>query len=142
MRRHFGVFKLVLSFIIPYFILYALYIQLNGDASVGGGFQSGVIFASVVVAFDLINLSKKTYKIFSKKNLIICGVLGVLIYTFTGLISFIFNDNYLNYSSIARILGIKDPIWGQYLGIFFIESGVGLTVSSIMSLIFFLLKED
>jgi multicomponent Na+:H+ antiporter subunit B len=142
MLKYFSVLKTVVSFIIPYLILYAIYIQLNGEVSPGGGFQAGVIFASGIIAFDLLNGSKKTCEFFSEKALIICGIFGVLIYASTGLVSFLFNDNYLNYNSIAKTTWINNPLTGQHIGIFFIEIGVGLTVSSIMCLIYLVLKED
>lgn len=142
MLKYFSVLKTVVSFIIPYLILYAIYIQLNGEVSPGGGFQAGVIFASGIIAFDLLNGSKKTCEIFSEKALIICGIFGVLIYASTGLVSFLFNDNYLNYNSIAKTPWVNHPLTGQHIGIFFIEIGVGLTVSSIMCLIYLVLKED
>jgi multicomponent Na+:H+ antiporter subunit B len=125
--KYFSVLKIVISFIIPYLILYAIYIQLNVEVSPGGGFQAGVIFASGIIAFDLINGTKITYEFFSEKALIICGIFGVLIYASTGL---------------AKIPWINNPLTSQHLGIFFIEIGVGLTVSSIMCLIYLVLKED
>ena len=142
MLKYFSVLKTVVSFIIPYLILYAIYIQLNGEVSPGGGFQAGVIFASGIIAFDLINGTKKTCEFFSEKALIICGIFGVLIYASTGLVSFLFDDNYLNYNSIAKTPWVNHPLTGQHIGIFFIEIGVGLTVSSIMCLIYLVLKED
>ena len=142
MLKYFSVLKIVISFIIPYLVLYAIYIQLNGEISPGGGFQAGVIFATGIIAFDLINGSKRTHQFFSEKALTICGVLGVLIYAATGLISFLFDDNYLDYNSIAKNPLIKDPLIGQHVGIFSIEIGVGLTVASIMCLIYLVLKED
>ena len=142
MLKYFSGLKTVVSFIIPYLILYAIYIQLNGEVSPGGGFQAGVIFASGIIAFDLLNGSKKTHEFFSEKALIICGIFGVLIYASTGLVSFLFDDNYLNYNSIAKTPWVNHPLTGQHIGIFFIEIGVGLTVSSIMCLIYLVLKED
>jgi multicomponent Na+:H+ antiporter subunit B len=142
MLKYFSVLKTVVSFIIPYLILYAIYIQLNGEVSPGGGFQAGVIFASGIIAFDLLNGSKKTCEFFSEKALIICGIFGVLIYASTGLVSFLFDDNYLNYNSIAKTPWVNHHLTGQHIGIFFIEIGVGLTVSSIMCLIYLVLKED
>ena len=142
MLKYFSVLKIVFSFIIPYLILYAIYIQLNGEVSPGGGFQAGVIFASGIIAFDLINGTKKTCEFFSQKALIIYGIFGVLIYASTGLVSFLFDDNYLNFNSIAKTPWVNHPLTGQHIGIFFIEIGVGLTVSSIMCLIYLVLKED
>lgn len=138
MLKNFLAIKTVISFIIVYIILYAIYIQLNGEYSPGGGFQAGVIFATALIAFDLISgKNHKLYSHLSTDNLIICSTLGVLIYAVTGLISLLFNDNYLNYNSIA-----SNNIKGQHLGIFFIEIGVGLTVASTMYLIYSLLRKS
>ncbi len=136
MLKEFKIIKTIIIFIIPYIILYAIYIQLNGEVSPGGGFQAGVIFATGIIAYDLIFGSKQLQKNFSSDTLIICGILGVALYAGTGVISLIFNDNYLNYNSISH-----HNITGQHIGIFFIELGVGMTVSSIMCLIYSLLKE-
>lgn len=135
MLKSFVILKTVISFIIPYIILYAIYIQLNGEASPGGGFQAGVIFASGIIGFDLIGGEERFGGV---KSLIICGVLGVLLYASTGLISFFTDDNYLNYDSIFA----GNPLMGQHIGIFAIELGVGLTVASIMCLIYLSLREE
>ena len=49
MLKEFIVIKFILSFIILYITLYAIYIQLNGEISPGGGFQAGVIFATGII---------------------------------------------------------------------------------------------
>ena len=54
MLKNFIVIKLILSFIIPYITLYAIYIQLNGEVSPGGGFQAGVIFATAIIGYELV----------------------------------------------------------------------------------------
>lgn len=137
MLKEFKIIKTIIPFIIPYIILYAIYIQLNGEVSPGGGFQAGVIFATGLIAYDLVFGKYMLQKHFSINGLIICGISGVIIYAGTGLISLIFNDNYLNYSSIS-----SHDITGQHIGIFAIEIGVGLTVASIMCLIYSLIRED
>lgn len=138
MLKNFVILKNILGFIIAYIILYAVYIQLNGEDSPGGGFQAGVILATAFIAFDFISESKhKLRKYLSADNLLICSVLGVMIYAGTGLISFFSDDNYLNYNSIS-----SNRITGQHLGIFMIEIGVGLTVASTMYLIYSLLRKN
>jgi multicomponent Na+:H+ antiporter subunit B len=137
MLKDFIVIKLVLSFIIPYITLYAIYIQLNGEVSPGGGFQAGVIFATAIIGYELVFGKEQFLKFISIKTLVICSTLGVFLYASTGIISLIFNDNYLNYNSLG-----SSKITGQHLGIFLIELGVGLTVSSVMCLIYSLLRED
>lgn len=137
MLREFNIIKIVLPFIVPYIILYAIYIQLNGEVSPGGGFQAGVIFATGVIAYDLVFGQEALKRRLSIKGLTICGILGVFIYAGTGAISLIRGDEFLNYSAL-----LKNDIAGQHLGIFLIELGVGLTVSSIMCLIYTLLREE
>jgi multicomponent Na+:H+ antiporter subunit B len=137
MLKNFIVIKVILSFIIPYIILYAIYIQLNGEISPGGGFQAGVIFATAIIGYELIFGKKNFLGLISIKSLLICSTMGVSLYAGTGVISLILDDNYLNYNSLQ-----SNSIDGQHLGIFLIEIGVGLTVSSVMCLIYTLLRED
>lgn len=134
--KDFLIIRTLTLFILPYIFLYSLYIQINGEISPGGGFQAGVIFAAAIIGFDLINGRLQTLQHLSINLLMIASVLGVLIYAGTGIISFIFDDNYLNYYSLAT-----DKHLGQTIGIFSIEIGVGLTVAAVMCLIYFLLQE-
>ena len=39
---------------IPYILLFALYVQFHGDFGPGGGFQAGVIFAAGFILYGLI----------------------------------------------------------------------------------------
>lgn len=137
MIRHFSILKTVIPFIIPYILLYSLYIQINGEVSPGGGFQAGVIFASGIIAFDLIIGYKKMHKLLCEKSLIIISVMGVLIYLSVGCISLIFADNFLNYNNFAT-----HHIKGQHLGIFAVEIGIGITVAAVMCIIYINIGED
>ena len=40
------VLRVVAKLLIPYLLLFALYVQFHGDYGPGGGFQAGVIFAA------------------------------------------------------------------------------------------------
>ena len=42
---NFPIIRVVTKLIIPYILLFALYVQFHGDFGPGGGFQAGVIFA-------------------------------------------------------------------------------------------------
>ncbi|HJD59394.1 MAG TPA: hypothetical protein LFW20_01770 [Rickettsia endosymbiont of Omalisus fontisbellaquei] len=128
--KAYPIIKYITSFIIPYIILYSIYIQLNGESSPGGGFQAGVIFASSLIAYDLIY--GKQY--FQTNILISVAVLGVSIYAIVGTISLFFNDNYLNYYSLTSF--INDKLLAQHISIVIVEIGIGLTVAAIMYLIY------
>ncbi|MFK8039739.1 MAG: Na(+)/H(+) antiporter subunit B [Rickettsiaceae bacterium] len=134
--QNFIIVRSIALFITPYIILYAIYIQLYGEVSAGGGFQAGVIFASCLIAIDLIH-AELLKKYFSTSVLIITATIGISIYFVTGIISLIFNDNYLNYASLS-----SDSIVGQHRGIFTVELGIGLTVASVMHLIYSQLNNE
>lgn len=137
MIKNFVILKTLIPFIIPYILLYSLYIQINGEVSPGGGFQAGVIFASGIIAFDLIIGYKKIHKLLCEKSLIIISIMGVLIYLSIGCISLIFNDNFLNYNNLAM-----DNITGQHIGIFVVELGIGMTVAAVMCIIYINIGDD
>jgi multicomponent Na+:H+ antiporter subunit B len=60
------------------------------------------------------------------------GSIGVLLYGGVGLATMALGGNFLDYSVLMH-----DPLHGQHLGIVLIELGIGITVFSIMVLIFF-----
>ncbi len=135
MLKDFVIIKRITLFILPYIFLYGLCVQINGDVSPGGGFQSGAIFASMIIGFDLVHGQFKLKQYFFTNLLVGIATIGVLIYTLTGMISILFGDNYLNYSSFAN-----NKLLAQHVGIFIIELGVGICVASVMCLIYFVMS--
>lgn len=136
MFNHFKITKNFLAFIVPYIILYSIYIQLNGKISPGGGFQAGVLFASGAIAIELLFGINNYNRNFKVNILLGIAAFGVIIYAFTGIICILLGGNYLDYNAIG-----KDDFIGQFIGIFLIETGVGITVASIMCLLFSVLRE-
>ena len=114
-------------------MLFAFYVQFHGDYSPGGGFQAGVIMAVGIIlygiVFDMEHAKKVLPPWFVHKML----AFGVLLYTFTGVISFFRGQNFLDYSA----LNLHSPTHGQHYGILIIELGVGITVSGVMIAIFY-----
>ena len=52
--RHHRVLRVITKLLIPYILLYALYVQFHGDYGPGGCYQAGVIFASALILYNLI----------------------------------------------------------------------------------------
>ena len=48
------VLRVVAKLLIPFILLFALYVQFHGDFGPGGGFQAGVILAAAVIFYGLI----------------------------------------------------------------------------------------
>jgi len=130
MRDHL-ILRVVAKLLIPFILLYALYIQMHGEYSPGGGFQAGVIFASAFILYCLVFGLRKTLKVISINELRILSAIGVLIYLGTGIVTMIMGGNFLDYSYL-----LANDVYGQRLGIMAVELGVGVTVFSVMLLIF------
>ena len=116
---------------IPFILLFALYVQFHGETGPGGGFQAGVIFAAAFVLYTLVYGTLEVRKIVPTSLLCALMVLGILIYAGTGLTSLFFGANFLDYGVFA-----SDFTQGQILGIFLVELGVGITVASTMIAIY------
>lgn len=126
------ILRVVGKFLIPYIMLFALYVQFHGDFGPGGGFQAGVIFASAFVIHTLLFGVRATQKIAPEWILRIVASSGVLLYAGVGVVSLMLGANFLDYN----VLGAY-PVAGQHLGIILVEAGVGLTVASVIMLMFF-----
>jgi multicomponent Na+:H+ antiporter subunit B len=127
------IFQTITKFILPYIVLFAFYIQINGEASPGGGFQAGALIASSCIAYSMM----KAKEIIKINQLLICASFGLLLYLVTGLISLLYGYNYLNYYYLS-----KDRHLAQFIGIFIIELGVAITVSSVMLLIYYVFNQE
>lgn len=129
MLNKYPVLRCMTKFVLPFIIFFAIYVQINGETSPGGGFQAGSIFASCMIALHMVaNRFGSSYK--ALRNM---TTSGVLIYALMGLAPVFLGYQYLDYYALA-----KDPHFAQKVGIFMIEIGVGLTISAGMLLIYFL----
>jgi multicomponent Na+:H+ antiporter subunit B len=118
--------------IIPFVVLFALYVQFHGDFGPGGGFQAGVIAAAGFILYALVFGLEETFEVISPKLLKFLSSSGVLIYGFVGVTCMMLGGNFLDYSVLA-----EKPTDGQHYGILAIELGVGITVFAVMLNIFY-----
>ena len=132
MRRHL-VLRVVSKLLIPFLLLFALYVQLHGDFGPGGGFQAGVVVSAAFVLYALIFGLKAAQKVVPPLLLEILVPLGVIIFAGVGVVTWFLGGNYLDYN----MLDSHDPAHGQHLGILLVEAGVLVTVSSTLLLIFY-----
>jgi multicomponent Na+:H+ antiporter subunit B len=134
--KHDLILKVVSKFLIPLIFLFALYVQFHGDFGPGGGFQAGVIFSAGIILYALVFGTDIAKKVIPLYVLRVLASLGVLIYAGTGVASLLLGGNYLEYGVLA-----SSKLAGQHIGIIVIELGVGITVMSVMLLIFFTFAE-
>jgi multicomponent Na+:H+ antiporter subunit B len=130
--KHHLVLRVVSKLLIPFILLFALYVQFHGDYGPGGGFQAGVIFGSGFILYALIFGLDTARRVARPAVIRVFVALGVLIYGGVGVVSLLLGGHYLDYSLLAH-----EPAHGQHLGISLIEFGVGTTVAAVMITIFF-----
>lgn len=122
--------------ILPFILLFALYVQFHGDFGPGGGFQAGVIAASMIILYAIIFGTKAAKRVAPQGLIERMVPAGVLVYACAGLPGILLGSRFLDYSVLAH-----EPAHGQHLGIFIVEAGVFLTVSSTMTAIFYAFAE-
>jgi multicomponent Na+:H+ antiporter subunit B len=122
--------------LLPFILLFALYVQLHGDFGPGGGFQAGVIAAGMVILYALLFGVKAAKRIAPQAVVERMVPLGVLIFAGTGVAGLVLERNFLDYSGFAA-----DAAHGHELGIFAVELGVLITVAGTMTAIFYAFVE-
>ena len=125
------ILRIVSKFLIPFILLFGLYVQWHGDFGPGGGFQAGVIFAAGFVLYSLIFGVDQVRKLVPPWLFRISLAMGVLLYSGVGIASIIMGGNFLEYNVLA-----DERIQGQHIGVLLVELGVGITVFSAMIAIF------
>ena len=126
------ILRVVTKLLMPFILIFALYVQFHGDYGPGGGFQAGVIFGAGFVLYGLVFGLDDLRGVLSSDVLRAGFAIGLLIFAGVGVAGLFLGGNYLDYDVLAR-----DPVHGQHLGILLIEFGVGVTVASVMVSIFY-----
>ncbi len=131
--KHDLVLRVTAKLLIPFILLFELYVQFHGDFGPGGGFQAGVIIAAAIIFYALIYGVEAARKAMPDRLVEIMLAGGVLIYAGVGLAGLVLGGNYLDYFVLDR-----DPVQGQHRGIFWVEVGVAVTVSGVMLKVFYM----
>ena len=128
--------RVVAKLLIPFILLFALYVQFHGDYGPGGGFQAGVIFAAAIILYAIVFDLRSAQEAFRPGVVRILVPLGLLLYIGVGIAAIMKGGAFLDYSVLEH-----DPVHGQHLGILLIELGVGTTVAGVMITIFYAFGE-
>ena len=132
MHEHHLILRIVAKILIPFIMLFAFYVQFHGDFGPGGGFQAGVIFAAAIFLYSMLFGMSTARRVINQSFMQMVAAAGVLLYGCVGVVSLLNGKEFFDYSALSA-----DPVAGQHLGILLIELGVGLTVASVMVIIFF-----
>jgi len=127
------ILRVVAKLLLPYILLYAFYVQWHGDFGPGGGFQAGVIFAAGIILYALI-FGLQAAQDAVRPAVVHAGIaLGLLLYIGVGVAAIPLGGAFLDYDTLGH--------HGQHTGILLVESGVGVTVASVMITIYYSFAE-
>ncbi len=130
--KHNLILRFIAKYLFPVIALFAFYVLFHGDFGPGGGFQAGVILSVAFILYALVFGIETTELVLPLGLLRILASTGVLIYSGTGVATMLLGGNFLDYDLLS-----PHPLQGQHIGIMVIELGVGITVSSVMLIIFY-----
>jgi multicomponent Na+:H+ antiporter subunit B len=129
--RHHLVPRFVGRIVVPFIVLFGLYVQFHGDYGPGGGFQAGALVSAGFILYALLEGEATALRVLSFRVLTAMIAGGALLYVGVGLAGILLGGNFLDYSVLAA-----DPVAGQHLGILLVEAGVGITVTGVLLTIF------
>jgi multicomponent Na+:H+ antiporter subunit B len=125
------ILRVVGKLLIPVIMLFALVVQFHGEYSPGGGFSAGALFAAAVMLYGILEGADRSIKAMPQVIMLRLAALGASIYIFVGIFGMLLGGNFLDYGVLS-----SNPVAGQQLGILLIEFGVGLTVASVLTMVF------
>ena len=129
--RHHLIPRVVGRVLIPFILLFGLYVQFHGEYGPGGGFQAGAIIAAAFILYALLEGERRALEVLPQRALLVLIAVGPMIYLAVGVAGMLLGGNFLDYSPLS-----SDPVKGQQLGIILIEAGVGITVTGVLLAIF------
>ena len=130
------VLRVIAKLMIPFMLVFALYVQFHGDFGPGGGFQAGVITAAAIIFYAIIFGLPAARAVVPDRLVETMVASGVLLYAGVGVAGLLLGGNYLDYFVLDR-----DPVAGQHRGIFWVEVGVLVTVAGVMLKIFYMFAD-
>lgn len=118
--------------LIPFILLFGLYVLFHGHYSPGGGFQAGVILATAWILLRLVRGNDPGWGPESRGALVM-AISGVGIYLGIGFGALAFGGAFLDYGAFPLPL---PPAATRAAATFVVESGVGLAVAGVMLIIY------
>jgi multicomponent Na+:H+ antiporter subunit B len=129
--QHHAILRVVGKLIIPLLMLFGLLVQFHGEYSPGGGFSAGALFAAAVMLYGILEGADRSAKAMPQSWMLVLAALGATLYTGVGIACMLLGGRFLEYGVLAA-----DPVAGQQLGILLVEFGFGLTVATVLVMIF------
>lgn len=127
MRGPFGGLILNIAFrmLVPFTIVYGVYVLCLGEFSPGGGFQAGALLSVGVLLARMILGENARFNVLGKTSVVLAGV-GTFLYTLTGWLTIFGGGRFLEYDFMPIRM---EPAHEMHaMAIFMIEIGVAVCV--------------
>ena len=128
MKDPFGgiLLNIAIRMLVPFSLVYAVYVLILGESSPGGGFQAGVVLGfGIVLARLILGQESTIFNIKMKNTLVLAGV-GTFIYSLAGWLTLVGGGKFLDYSFLPVTMEATHEL--HALGILMIETGVTICV--------------
>jgi multicomponent Na+:H+ antiporter subunit B len=129
--QHHAVLRVVGKLVIPVLLLFGLLVQFHGKYSPGGGFSAGALFAAAVMLYGILEGADRSEAAMPQTIMLRLASMGATLYTGVGIVCMLLGGHFLDYNVLW-----SNPVTGQYVGILLVEFGVGLTVTTVLIMIF------
>jgi len=126
------ILRVTTKLLLPFMLMFALYVQFHGEFGPGGGFQAGAIVAAMFFLYAITYGLTAAQKVLPPAIAVTMVPLGALIFTGVGVVAMFKGGQFLNYS----VLLASGPS-GQLIGILLVEIGVLVTVAGTFVSIFY-----
>ena len=134
MKHPFGspVLDAAVRILVPFLMIFAIYVLAHGHYSPGGGFQAGAILAISLILVPLVGGPKRRFGL-GRKAAVAFASLGTLIFAGVGLLPLFFGGNLFDYGWIP--LGLSEPET-RAVATMAVETGVALAVMGVFVIFF------
>ena len=126
--------RVVSAVLVPFLLMFGVYIIAHGHYGPGGGFAGGVFVAVGAILPRLTLPAALAYRVFPTWLGPLVGGLGMLLFLLVAAAPMVVGGAFLDYGAI-EVAGME-PSRVRYLGILVVEIAVGLAVFGAMLLIF------
>ncbi len=130
------ILRVVAKMVIPFILVFGVYVITHGEGGPGGGFQGGVILAAGFILYGLVFGAEQLKQRIPPAVTDAAMAGGALLYAGTGLLNLVVGGNFLDYGALVALFPRSTrgdmEVWGMTA----VEYGVGLTVCSVMVTIY------
>lgn len=119
--------------LIPFVVVFGVYMITHGEIGPGGGFQGGVVIAAAYFLYALVHGLAEVQRVVPRRVTDALAALGVLLYAGVGVAALLRGGRFLEYAALGAP---GDAVASRALGMTLVELGVGVTVAATMITIF------